>query len=108
MPFAIEHDGKLVGAIRLRYYGHGVGFAAFFIDRRHQGRGLGKQTLLHLIHWVREHYPKAREIDTAVLPENAAACRLYESLGFRCTGVRNAGGTVDMELQFECRQPRPG
>ena len=105
MPYLIEKNDRLVGAIRLRNYGHGVGFAAFFIDRRYQGKGLGREALLHLIDWVKEHYPKAKEIETAVVPENAAACHLYESLGFRYTGVQNAGGTVDMELQFEWLRP---
>ena len=96
MPFVIEDDGTLVGGIRLRNYGRGVGFAAFFIDRKHQGKGLGKKALLHLIDYVREHFPKAQEIETAVLPENAVACKLYESIGLRYTGVVNNGGTVDM------------
>ena len=64
--------------------------------------------MLHLIEWVKEHYPKAGEIETAVVPENVVACHLYESLGFRYTGVKNAGGTVDMELQFQCQQPAGG
>ena len=100
MPLLIEYNGKLVGSIRLRNYGHGVGFAAFFIDRKHQSKGLGRQAMLHLIDWVKEHYPKAREIELAVSPENTVACHLYESLGFRCTGVKSSDGMVDMELQF--------
>lgn len=100
MPYVIENDGKFVGAIRLRNYGHGVGFAAFFIDRKHQGKGLGRKAILHLIDWVKEYYPAAREIETAVLADNAPARHLYESLGFQYTGVENANGTLDMELQF--------
>ena len=108
MPYIIEKNGKFVGAIRLRNYGHGVGFAAFFIDRNHQGKGYGKEAVLYLIDWVKEHFAKAKEIECAVSPENTVACRLYESLGFRYTGVKNSGGTVDMELQFECQQPAEG
>jgi len=100
MPFLIEEESRLVGAIRLRYYGHGVGFAAFFIDRRYQGKGLGRKALEYLISWVREHYPNATEIETAVILDNTAACRLYESLGFIYTGVKNESGTVDMELRL--------
>ncbi|HUW84430.1 MAG TPA: GNAT family N-acetyltransferase [Phycisphaerae bacterium] len=108
MPYLIEKNGKFVGSIRLRNYGHGVGFAAFFIDRNHQGKGLGREALLYLIDWVKEHYPKAGEIECAVSPENTVACRMYEGLGFRYTGVKSASGIVDMELQFECQQPAGG
>jgi diamine N-acetyltransferase len=100
MPFVIEEGGKLVGAIRVRNYGHGVGFAAFFIDHRHQRKGYGPKALLHLLDWVKEHYPNATEIETAVYPDNAVACHLYERLRFRYTGVKNPGGTVDMELKL--------
>lgn len=106
MPFVIEDDGKLVGAIRLRNYGHGVGFAAFFIDHRRQGKGLGRKAMLHLIDFVAEHFPKAQEIELAVLPENTVACGLYESLGFKRTGVVNEGGTVDMEMRIPSRRAR--
>jgi len=100
MPFVIDDDGKLVGSIRLRNYGHGVGFAAFFIDRRFQGRGLGRKALLHLIGYVKENFPKAVEIETAVLPDNTVAAKLYESVGLEYTGVVNEGGTVDMEMKI--------
>ncbi len=97
-PYVIEHDGRMVGAILVRNYGHGIGFAAFFIDRRHQGKGLGRMTLEHLLQWARKAYPSAREIETAVEPTNAPARRLYESLGFHYTGVVNPNGVLDMEM----------
>ncbi len=100
MPFVIEHEGELVGSIRLRNYGHGVGFAALFIDHKHQGKGLGRKALLHLIDVVRERFPKAQEIETAVAPENTVARRLYESFGLDYTGVSNEDGTVDMEMRI--------
>ena len=104
MPFAIETEGRLVGAVRLRNYGHGIGCAAFFIDREHQRKGLGKKAMLYLIDWVKEHFPSAKEIELAVHPDNTVACRLYEILGYRYTGVKNADGEVDMELQLNCQQ----
>jgi diamine N-acetyltransferase len=100
-PYLIEEDGRYVGFINLRDYGHGVGFSAFFIDRRYQGKGLGRRALTHLFAWVKEHHPTAREIETAVQPENTVASRLYESLGFHYTGVVNPSGTVDMEVQLK-------
>ena len=100
-PLVIEEDGKLVGAIRVRNYGHGIGFAAFFIDRSCQGQGLGRKALRNLVQWVRENYPKAVEIETAVDPDNAVARALYESEGFSCTGVVSATGVLDMEMSLK-------
>ncbi len=100
VPCVIEENGRFVGAIRLRNYGRGIGFAAFFIDRKHQGKGLGRKALEHLIEWVRQNHPEAKEIETAVHSENNAARHLYESLGFRYTGVKSDSGTVDMELSL--------
>lgn len=101
-PYVIEEDGQLdgqlVGSIRIRNYGHGVGFAAFFIDREHQGRGLGREALLRLIDFVKGQYPHAKEIETAVHPDNTAACKLYESIGLAYTGVVSKEGVVDMEM----------
>ena len=101
IPLVIEEGGKLVGAIRVRNYGHGVGFAAFFIDRRYQGRGLGRKAVRNLVQWVRENYPKAAEIETAVDPDNAVARALYENEGFRYTGVVSETGVLDMEMSLK-------
>ena len=100
-PLVIEEDGRLVGAIRVRNYGHGVGFAAFFIDRRCQGRGLGRKALRSLVQWVRENYSQAVEIETAVDPDNAVARALYESEGFSYTGAVSATGILDMEMSLK-------
>ena len=99
LPCLIEENGRFVGSIRLRNYGHGVGFAAFFIERTYQRRGLGRKALLHLIEWVTENYPTATEIETAVDADNEVARRLYESVGFHYTGVEN-DGCLDMEMQL--------
>lgn len=105
-PYLIEEEGKLVGSIRLRNYGYGVGFAAFFIDRKHQGKGLAKRALRHMIEFVRCHYRKAKEIETAVHSDNKIARKLYEAVGFHYTGVEN-DGFLDMEMQLGCEHPRP-
>ena len=100
-PLVIEEGGKLVGAIRVRNYGHGIGFAAFFIDRRCQGQGLGRKALRNLVQWVRENYPEAVEIETAVDPDNAVARALYASEGFVYTGVASPAGILDMEMSLD-------
>ena len=98
-PYVIEEDGKLVGAIRLPNYGRGVGFAAFFIDHRYQGQGLGRKALAHLVPFVKARFPQAREIETSVHRDNAVARRLHENLGMAYTGVASEQDLMDMEMQ---------
>lgn len=103
-PHVIGHQGQLVGAIRIRNYGHGIGFASFFIDRKHQGKGLGRMALEHLLGVVVAVYPDAQEVETAVHPANTKARSLYESLGFRYTGAVSKDGILDMELPLPWKQ----
>ncbi|MCU0831455.1 MAG: GNAT family N-acetyltransferase [Rhizobiaceae bacterium] len=54
------------------------------IAREHQGRGFGRAALLDLFEWARSRgLPR---IFTSVVPGNAAAAGLYQSLGFAFTG----------------------
>lgn len=101
IPLVIEDNGKLVGAIRLRNYGRGVGFAAFFIDRKHQRKGYAKRALQYLVDYIETHFPDAGEIELCVLPDNTAGRRLFESAGYRYTGVVNPDGTLDMEVLLD-------
>ena len=63
VPYLIEEGGKPIGCFRFRDYGKGVNLVAFFIDRKYQGRGLGRKAVEHFIEWVRQNYPKARDRD---------------------------------------------
>lgn len=73
----------------LRKYGQVFRIMGFQIDRRHQGKSLGKQALELLIQRIRQfpegdRLPVALEVETG----NTAAIHLYKSAGFSDSGVR--------------------
>ena len=100
VPYVIVHEGQYVGAFLFRNYGRGCNLTSFFIDRKHQGKGLGRLAVETYLAWVRSHYPKAGEIELCVSPGNDVARRLYESLGFFYTGEVSSIGNLYMELHF--------
>lgn len=58
----------------------------FFIDRRFQGRGYGREALSAVVAYLRARYPTCEVLRLVVHPENVRARRLYTTGGFRPTG----------------------
>ncbi|GAA3827015.1 GNAT family N-acetyltransferase [Streptomyces phyllanthi] len=56
------------------------------IDGAEQGRGLGRAVVRTLVDWLAAR-DDCREIRLSYHPDNTAAARLYESLGFVSTGA---------------------
>lgn len=82
-PMAIYNGGTMVGFL---VYGRDPDDGEYWlyrymIDRRHQGKGFGKQGLTALIVHLRT-LPDCRGITVGYQPENLAAERLYLSAGF--------------------------
>jgi diamine N-acetyltransferase len=86
-PLAIRAGGELVGFVMWSRSATDGSYwiGGFQIDRRRQGRGHGRSALLALIEALRAK-PGCREIVLTYLPGNAAARRLYASLGFLESG----------------------
>ncbi|MBX7219961.1 MAG: GNAT family N-acetyltransferase [Blastocatellia bacterium] len=81
----LETEGEIVGHAflephRLAALSHVV-FLTIAIHEGHQGRGLGKKMMVHLIDWVRSH-PRIEKFELQVRSSNERAIRLYQSLGF--------------------------
>ena len=57
----------------------------YMIDKKYQGRGLGKEALLKLLDLIKVEFGKIRFYTTAS-PKNIMAEKLYESVGFRKNG----------------------
>lgn len=57
----------------------------FMIDHHYQGKGYGKASMRKLLALIKETYGPT-DFYTSAEPENVAAVRLYESLGFERTG----------------------
>lgn len=83
----------------------------FFIDRRHQGKGLGRAALETLLDDLRVRYPACATVFLTVHPENLRAQRLYESAGFLRTGQERDGEPVYVltldRVPDETRSGRP-
>ena len=91
-PFGIYDGDELVGFIMMGYYEAKQYYTLwkFMIDRRFQNKGYGRQALKLGLDFVKDRFG-AKEIYTGVTPGNTVAKRLYESVGFRDTGLLELG-----------------
>jgi Acetyltransferases, including N-acetylases of ribosomal proteins len=91
-PFSVYDDDKIVGFIMMGFYEAKNYYTLWklLIDKDCQHKGFGKQALLLGIEFLKDKFD-VEEIYTGVVPENAAAKRLYESVGFVFTGLREFG-----------------
>jgi diamine N-acetyltransferase len=94
MMYAITADDEVVGFIGMAYErpkdGQALGkyeMYRFMIDRRHQGKGIGRAALSKALALLetRPHGP-ASHVATSFVPGNDVAKGLYLSLGFVETG----------------------
>jgi ribosomal-protein-alanine N-acetyltransferase len=58
------------------------------VRRCSQGRGLGRNLLMHLLQIARDHHADTLYLE--VRPSNRTALKLYHSLGFNKVGMRRA------------------
>ena len=89
------YDGKtMVGALFYTPAGkHGKAWLTrLMIDRRYQGKGLGRKSMETLIRRVRKE--GAKRLGLSYEPHNKQAEKLYRSLGFRPGGKKNNAGQI--------------
>ncbi|QFT90746.1 Spermine/spermidine acetyltransferase [Bacillus sp. THAF10] len=72
----------MVGALKERY----IWLDRFMIDRKFQGRGLGKEAL-ELVKEHISHTYEVEEIVISILKENQRAKKFYQFNGFKDTGI---------------------
>ena len=91
-PFAVYDDETLVGFIMMGYYEakHYYTLWKFMIDQRYQNKGYGRKALELGLAFVKEKF-HPEEIYTGVAPGNRVAKELYESVGFKDTGLLEFG-----------------
>ena len=87
-PFAVYSDQEVVGFIMMGFYEAKNYYTLWklLIDRDHQHKGFGRKALELGIAFLKDCFD-ARKIYTGVIPGNDAAKKLYESMGFRETGL---------------------
>ena len=78
----LEHNDKYIGNIQLTSVTeHDAEYHIFIGEKLHWGKGYAQQSTRLLIEIARHEY-KLRRIYLYVNPENKAAIRVYEKLGF--------------------------
>jgi ribosomal protein S18 acetylase RimI-like enzyme len=77
----VEHDGELVGAVRMSRDEGRAGIYGFVIHPDHQGRGIGRDVLHRLCRTARAD--GATVVHLEVETENDRALNLYTGLGFQ-------------------------
>jgi diamine N-acetyltransferase len=89
VPYAFYNNGEMVGFTELAYEPGSQDtywIFHFFIDCHYQGRGYGKEAILLLNQFIRDHHPQCQALQLTVHPENDHALHLYTNAGFRPTG----------------------
>ncbi len=100
-PTAIYHDDEMVGFIMYGFDPDDGSYVVqrLMIDAAQQGKGYGRAAMVEAIKRMREE-PDCRQIALSYVPGNAAAAKLYESLGFVKTGEIIDGEEV-VRLRFD-------
>lgn len=82
-PLGIYLDGEMIGFILYDFDPEldGWSMSRFMIDRRRQGKGLGRQALKTFLEYFREKHGDV-ELHTSAETRNAPAIALYEAFGF--------------------------
>ena len=91
-PFAVYEDSTVVGFIMMGYYEAKAYYTLwkFMIDARYQNRGYGRKALELGIRYLKDRFDVS-EVYTGVVPGNTVAKGLYESVGFKDTGLIELG-----------------
>lgn len=74
-------DDKMVGFLMFQVWDEVAFLTRLMVGPEYQGRGYARAALVEFIRRMRL-VPEVRIIATSVVPENEAATKLYESLGF--------------------------
>lgn len=95
VPRAVYCDDTMIGFLMYEFDPANGDWWIFrlMIDRRYQGRGLGRATLLEAIRYLRLQRPDAG-VSITLHPDNEQARHLYLSVGFEETGTRVADEDV--------------
>ncbi|NUT93303.1 MAG: GNAT family N-acetyltransferase [Saccharothrix sp.] len=103
-PLALYSGDELVGFTLLyRDEPHDLHIVRFMIDRRAQGRGLGRKGLAAIADIARSE--GRTQLTLSLVPANAVAHGLYAAFGFRETGEVDEGEIVMKHDLTPARHP---
>jgi len=96
---AIYANEKVVGLVLYQtgegdFEPHECEIFGFIVDRKHQGKGIGKTALQLLLKEIKSH-EQFTNIELSCDPQNKSAEKVYKQCGFKDYGyVKNDGSTV--------------
>lgn len=103
-PVGIYDDDLLIGFAMYGYFQDSssgqLWLDRLLIDKRYQGKGYGKQSVLALLKRLQEEYSIDR-VYLSVYDSNKRAIKLYTNIGFSFNGKLDAKGERIMEYHFE-------
>ena len=112
VPYAIYEDGKMVGFVMYGYFPPEAGEDAYstdehiyyvwrlFIDKNHQGRGLGRAALSFVMDEIKtKPHGAASYCYSSYIPANTASKATFAAYGFEEDG-RVLGGEVVMRYRL--------
>ena len=104
---AEDPGGPLVGLVTVVRTDERFGVFGMWVDPRYRGRGVGRELLANAMRWAQQQ-DSGLPLWLDVNPKQAAAVRIYESLGFRRTGKSKALEHTKGEIAMEMVRPPQG
>lgn len=103
-PVGLYDDDLLIGFAMYGYFPEPspgqLWLDRFLIDKKHQGKGYGKQAVLALLERLHAEY-SSDKVYLSVYEGNLNAIRLYREIGFSFNGEYDTKGELIMEYAFE-------
>lgn len=103
-PYLIYDDELMIGTFYLSYTPESVDnywIGGFFIDKRYQGRGLGRKGIHLIIDFVRNTHVECKKLKLCIVENNLVAKKLYESIGFITDGSTNKYNEIIYSLDLK-------
>lgn len=89
MQLLAEDAGRLVGLLEVedQPWNRTAMVWNILVDRAYRRRGLGRYFMRRAMEWARQRNRRALMLETQT--NNIRACRFYQKMGFRLTGIRD-------------------
>ena len=105
VPFGSYADETMVGYVLVLYDYDEAAYNIWhmMIDRRHQGRGYGRQAMEQVLAYIAQKpFGPSNQVLLTCNPDNTVAYKLYQRLGFTETGRRD-DDEVELGYQLPVR-----
>ncbi|MCM3364016.1 GNAT family N-acetyltransferase [Niallia sp. HCP3S3_B10] len=102
-PYALYSNDVIIGTFYISYTPgseHNYWIGGFQIDKKYQGKGYGKATLLKIVDFIKIIHPACKSISLTVEKENNQAIYLYEKVGFTSQKKANMYGELVFKLDL--------